>query len=271
MKITPQTKIIDMIKEYPELVDVLASYNSHFGLLKNPIMRRTFARLATVRHASKVAGVNLAELIKLLNNAIGETVSDADVAAGEDERSQADLSSYPVKDIIEQRHVRTTSLDVREVMKNHGEPFPVIMQAVAKVKQGEALVLETLFEPAPLYDVLKKKGFEHQTEVLADDHYKIWFYREAIKETQQENADRKDRIREEGGTVYLDVRGLEPPGPMAMILETMAKLDPSKRLVVQHERVPMFLYPKLDEKGYTYETQEIDQRNVKLIIKPKNH
>ena len=268
MKITPQTKIIDMIQAYPELVDVLASYNGHFGLLKNPIMRRTFARLATVRHASKVAGVNLAELIKLLNNAIGETVPDIDTT--ESEASQGE-SGVPVRDIVEQRPVRTTALDVRGIMKAGGEPFREIMQAVAKVKQGEALVLETLFEPAPLYDVLKKKGFEHQTEVLADDHYKIWFYREAIKETQQENADRKDRIREEGGTVYLDVRGLEPPGPMAMILETMAKLDPSKRLVVQHERVPMFLYPKLDEKGYTYETQEIDQHNVKLIIRPKVH
>ncbi len=271
MKITPQTKIIDIIKTDPELIDVLAAYNSHFELLKNPLMRRTFARLATVRHASKVAGVNLTELIRLLNNAIGETVSDADMVDREDSKISSDMPVYQVKEIIGQRHIKTTTLDVREVMKNHGEPFPVIMQAVAKVKQGEALVLETIFEPAPLYDVLQKKGFEHQTEMLADDHYKIWFYRAAARNVQQENADMKDRIREEDGTVYLDVRRLEPPQPMAMILETMARLDPSKRLVVQHERVPMFLYPKLDEKGYTYETHELDQHNVQLIIKPKVH
>ncbi len=270
MKITPQTKIVEMIKAHPELVTVLASYNSHFELLRNPIMRKTFARFATVSHAAKVAGVNLADLIKLMNNAIGETVSDADMVDREDSKISPDIPIYPVKDIIEQRHIKITNLDVREVMKNHGEPFPVIMQAVAKVKQGEALVLETIFEPAPLYDVLQKKGFEHQTEMLAEDHYKIWFYREAARDVQQENTDMKDRIREEGGTVYLDVRGLEPPQPMAMVLGTMAKLDPAKRLVVQHERVPMFLYPKLDEKGYTYETHELDQHNVQLIIKPKS-
>ncbi len=292
MKITPQTKIVDAIKAHPELIDVLASYNSHFELLKNPIMRKTFARLATVKHAAKVAGVNLTELIKLLNSAIGETVSDADMVEREDSKPASDMPVNPVREtrsltggfkplsvldpvgfsngvkaVIEQKHVKTVNLDVRDIMKKGGEPFHVIMQTAAKIKQGEALVLETIFEPAPLYDVLKRRGFEHQTEVLAEEHVRIWFYRVTKKEDKQGKTDIRERIREEGDTVYLDVEGLEPPQPMALILETMAKLDPSKTLVVHHERVPVFLYPKLEERGYKYETHEFDSRNVKLIIK----
>lgn len=264
MKITPQTKIIDVIKPHPELIDILASYNSHFELLKNPLMRKTFAKLATVRHAAKVAGVNLTELIKLLNSSIGETVPEEDIRESGHEEKQTQI---PVRALIEQRHAKIINLDVRGIMKSGGEPFNVIMQTVAKIKQGEAFTLETVFEPAPLYDVLKKKGFESETEILSEDHYKIWFYRTSTKELRQEKPGIKDRLKEDGSTVYLDVRGLEPPQPMAMILETMARLDPSKRLVVHHERVPMFLYPKLDEKGYTYETHELDQHNVQLIIK----
>ncbi|MCL5276705.1 MAG: DUF2249 domain-containing protein, partial [Deltaproteobacteria bacterium] len=169
--------------------------------------------------------------------------------------------------IVEQRHAKTTSLDVRDVMRSGREPFGVIMRAAAKIRQGEALVLETIFEPAPLYDVLKDRGFEHQTEVLAEDHYRVWFYRTAEREGRREGLGVSERLREEDDTVYLDVRGLEPPGPMAMILETMAGLDPSKRLVVQHERIPMFLYPKLDEHGYRYETKELGPHSVQLVIR----
>lgn len=266
MKITPQTKIIDIIRAHPQIIEVLASYNSRFELLRNPIMRRTFARLATVEHASKVAGVSLTELVKLLNNAIGEKVSEEDIVEEKGDNKQAGI---PVKDIIEQNQVKTIKLDVRDIMKKGEEPFNIIMHTVANLNKGEALILETIFEPVPLYDVLKKRGFEHYTEALAHDHYKIWFYKTGWEKVEEEKNSTLNRIKEEGNTVYLDVRGLEPPQPMAMILETMAKLDPSKILVVRHERVPMFLYPKLEEKGYTYETHQIDKHNVQLLIRVK--
>ncbi len=266
MKITPKTKIADMIARHPELVDVLVSYNARFGLLKNPVMRNTFARLATVQHAAKVAGVNLSELISTLNRAAGEAVPDT-VAADLEERSGT--PSVPVRNFIEQRSVRTTPLDVRDIMKTGGEPFQIIMKTAARIPQGEALILETLFEPVPLYDVLAGKGFDHETEQLADDHFRIWFYRTAVTDARRQETDDRERIREQGNTVELDVRGLEPPGPMAMILETMARLDPAQRLVVLHERVPVFLYAKLDERGYAYETEELDAHNVRLIIRKK--
>lgn len=264
MKITPQTKILDIIRSHPDIIDVLASYNSRFRLLKNPVMRKTFARLATVQHAARVAGINLSDLIKLLNSTIGVTVSDEDACeSGIEEK----CSHVHVRDLIEQQHARITTLDVRDTMRSGGEPFNIIMKTVATVKQGQALMLETIFEPAPLYDVLRRKGFEHETEQLGEEHFRVWFYRLSEKTADRVQADARERIREEGDTVYLDVKGLEPPQPMALILETMAKLDPSKTLEVHHERVPVFLYPKLDERGYKHETHELDDRNVKLIIR----
>lgn len=270
MKITPQTKIIDIINQHPKLIDILASYNSHFELLKNPIMRRTFAKLATVKHASKVAGVSLRELIKLLNSAIGEQISEEEIT---DDKSVSVSEDIPIKDIVEQNQIKTFKLDVRDIMRNGDEPFNIIMQTVKKIKNGEALLLETIFEPAPLYEVMKKKGFQYQTEIISEDHYRVWFYKlkeKNLNNVEPEPMDPDKRIREEADTVYLDVRGLEPPQPMAMILETLAKLAASKTLIVQHERIPMFLYPKLNEKGFSYETHEIDQHNVQLIIKRKS-
>ncbi len=257
-----------MIRAYPVLIDVLVTYHDRFKLLKNPVMRRTFARFATVRHAARVAGVNLTELVQLLNNSIGEKVSD-EVSAGVDSSPQEGRppAGIPIKAMIERERIKVTGLDVRSIIRSGGEPFNMVMQTAARVKQGEAMVLDAPFEPAPLYDVLRRKGFEYQTEVLDANHYRVWFYRTTNAGTMQPGHDVAERLREEDDTVYLDVRGLEPPGPMALVLETMAGLDPSKRLVVQHERVPVFLYRKLDERGYRHETKERGPHDVQIIIR----
>nr|MBO2476101.1 hypothetical protein [Bacillota bacterium] len=69
-------------------------------------------------------------------------------------------------------------LDVREDIRNGNEPFPKIMAAVRNLAPGQALVLINSFEPVPLYQVLGAMGFSHRTEALADDHWRITFYRE---------------------------------------------------------------------------------------------
>ncbi|WP_436343569.1 DUF2249 domain-containing protein [Natronorubrum sp. FCH18a] len=58
-----------------------------------------------------------------------------------------------------------------------------------------------------------------------------------------------DRPRE-----VLDVRSLGPPEPLAKTLETLADRSDETVLVQRNDRAPQFLYPKLEARGYTYET-----------------
>ncbi|WP_290811002.1 DUF2249 domain-containing protein [Halovivax sp.] len=51
-------------------------------------------------------------------------------------------------------------LDVRKV---DGPPFDDIMAALDDLPAGERLTLIAPFEPAPLYDVLDRRGFDHET------------------------------------------------------------------------------------------------------------
>lgn len=53
----------------------------------------------------------------------------------------------------------------------------------------------------------------------------------------------------------LDVRELGPPKPMTETLETLADLD-DEVLVQVNDRAPQHLYPKLDDRGYEFETVE---------------
>jgi len=56
----------------------------------------------------------------------------------------------------------------------------------------------------------------------------------------------------------LDARELPPPQPLKNTLEQLAELDDSVVLVQFNDRRPQHLYPKLDDRDYTYDTLEAD-------------
>jgi uncharacterized protein (DUF2249 family) len=60
----------------------------------------------------------------------------------------------------------------------------------------------------------------------------------------------------EESAVTLDVRELPPPKPLRRTLERLAELDDDTSLVQLNDRAPQHLYPKLEDRGYTYETDE---------------
>lgn len=69
-------------------------------------------------------------------------------------------------------------------------------------------------------------------------------------------------------TERLDVRELGPPEPLRQTLETLADLDDDTVLVQENDRAPQHLYPKLDDRGYAYETVETDDATVTAIWNP---
>lgn len=53
--------------------------------------------------------------------------------------------------------------------------------------------------------------------------------------------------------VHIDVRGLEPPGPMVEILKLIDGGDDGQVIVAHLDREPIFLYPELDDRGWSHE------------------
>lgn len=52
----------------------------------------------------------------------------------------------------------------------------------------------------------------------------------------------------------LDARDLGPPEPLKQTLELLTELDDDTVLVQTNDRRPQHLYPRLEERGYEYET-----------------
>lgn len=72
---------------------------------------------------------------------------------------------------------RIRDLDVRDQLRRGEEPFERIMGAVSELDGNAVLRVRALFEPEPLYGVLGGRGFEHWTEKLGEEDWRVWFYR----------------------------------------------------------------------------------------------
>jgi hypothetical protein len=170
--ITGGTTVGRLLDEHPELVDFLASYHPRFERLRFGLLRKVMAPRVTVEQAAQMAGIPAEELLGALRRAVGEaepTGNHVVTPPGTDAPS-----ARPA--VLAAR--RPVHVDVRDDIRQGREPFARIMAAVKALRDEEALVLRTPFEPIPLYDVLGRRGLARWTERRASDDWSVWFYGE---------------------------------------------------------------------------------------------
>ncbi|MBI5529013.1 MAG: DUF438 domain-containing protein [Deltaproteobacteria bacterium] len=63
MQISADTKIHDLITEYPELLEFLVGYAEEFKKLRNPILRNTIGRVASIKEAAALANFSTDKLL----------------------------------------------------------------------------------------------------------------------------------------------------------------------------------------------------------------
>ena len=175
----------------------------------------------------------------------------------------------PLRDLEEARIV---DVDVRDDLRSGREPFGRIMAASRSLAADGVLRLRAIFEPYPLYRVMAAQGMTHWTERLADDDWRVWFFSDG-GETDPPKAAPPGEARSDPeipeGSVVLDVRGLEPPEPMTRTLAAIEGLDAATTLVHINERIPRFLLPHLEERGFTYHIRQQAPDLVRVFIRRK--
>ncbi len=68
---------------------------------------------------------------------------------------------------------------------------------------------------------------------------------------------------------HIDVRGLEPPLPMIAVLSWIENPESLDRVLVHLDREPIFLYPELNERAWTYEIVQGKPDEVLLALRPR--
>ena len=81
--IEAETKVGTLLEQYPELEDVLIGLAPPFKKLKNPFLRRSVAKVASLRQAAAVARLPVGELVNTLRKEVGQDPL-ADTRIGEE-------------------------------------------------------------------------------------------------------------------------------------------------------------------------------------------
>lgn len=265
MIINEQTKISEIIKSNEEAIEVIAKINSNFKKLKNPVLRKLLAPRVNVKQAAKIGGVSSNEMLKALGE-IGFQI---------DNQSSAESINTPeIKKRIIMNHLEKITLDVRPILNSGEDPFNKIMEHLKKMTDQQALLIINTFEPIPLLNILKDKGYTYETTRPSEQEVHTLLIKTSEgkqEETKEEKPTENwsfDQVEEsyKGKMAELDVRDLEMPMPMVSILEAIENIDTEHALYVHHKKLPQYLIPELENRDFSFVSKEIDDSNIKLII-----
>ena len=144
-----------LLEAYPELEEVLISIAPPFKKLRNPWLRISVAKIATLKHASSVGNVPLNELISKLREAVGQPMST---------KSYSDQDYFNEQPNWFSPDRITLSIDEDKVDDRDQMTLAPILSGAKNVKKGEIIELVTFFLPAPGIEVMKSRGTQYGHE-----------------------------------------------------------------------------------------------------------
>lgn len=163
-------------------------------------------------------------------------------------------------------------LDVRPILRDGGEPFGAIMQAVAALAPGQSLRLLATFKPIPLFQVLGQRGFEPSAREIGDGDWEVIFTPVGAPAPEPERAEPPAAAA--GGddawpepVVELDNRELEPPEPLVRTLEGVETLEPGQTLAALLPREPVFLFEELEARGHQWRGATEPEGHYRVVIR----
>ncbi|RUM65381.1 MAG: hypothetical protein DSZ05_06230 [Sulfurospirillum sp.] len=161
MEITPQTKIDTLLRNYPELELFLINLNPKYRKLKNPILRRTVAKIATLAQVAKIGGYEVTEFVNILRQAVGQPPLKGGITMEEKFTATPKwIKEEPVAEI-----------DAGRLLAEQKNPLAEVTIALKSMKNGDVLVIKSDFLPSPLIDTFKKQGHDVYALEEDDTHY----------------------------------------------------------------------------------------------------
>ncbi|HAQ20737.1 MAG TPA: hypothetical protein DCR40_16125 [Prolixibacteraceae bacterium] len=163
--ISPKTKVLQLIEAYPQLEEVLINYVPAFSKLRNPILRRTVAKIATLQQAAIIGNVKIEDLINLLRKEVGQDFVSISSETNYVTTQPGWFDANAVKHEI----------DIRKMLDAGEQPVNLVLADLNQLPAGEIYRVIAPFLPAPLIDKATSLNINHWINKEADDQYTICF------------------------------------------------------------------------------------------------
>ena len=271
--ITAKTKISELIKSNPKSVDAIASLAKPLEKLKNPILRKIMASRVTIGEAAKMGGTSVEEFKRVLLP-LGFTFK-------QEVSTKEEVSSEPKPTWLQQTNKADIDFyDVRPIIDNGADPLKEILGRFKTIEPGKILCIINNFVPTPLIHLLKQEKAEATfVEKISEKVFNTYFLKKEKEESRSsETVEEKLQMNDKESfdeicsqftkdqTKEIDVRELEMPGPMEMILSELQELPAGNALYINHKRVPVYLLEELADKNYQVHINNREEGNVKMLI-----
>ncbi len=165
--ITPKTKVMQLIDTWPHLEDVLIDYVPAFSKLKNPVLRRTVAKIATLQQAAAIGNVKVEELINRLRREVGQELISA---TGQTEYSTTKPEWHDPSLMVQR-------FDIREMLAAGEQPVNQVMADLKNLPAGKIYRLTAPFLPAPLIDKATSISLLFWVDKISEELFEIYFYK----------------------------------------------------------------------------------------------
>lgn len=153
MDINLHIKVSDLLDTYPHLESTLLELSPAFSKLRNPILRRTVAKVTTLQQAAKVAGISPILLLETLRQAAGLPIDNSNESI-DIENEQKDKPEW-----FDETNI-TIRFDARPIIESGENPMQEIIRLSKELQNNQIMELTAPFKPVPIMDLLKSKGFE---------------------------------------------------------------------------------------------------------------
>jgi len=164
-EITLQTTIAELLNDYDGMKDILIDINPKFKKLNNPILRRTLAKVATVKQAAFVGGMEPIDLLNALREAVGQEKLNKEKIEKTNEPSSELPSWYKAPEIV---------LNANELLKADKNPLAEVLITLRKLSDTDIIELQADFWPEPLIEEMEKKGLLVYCQKVSDSLYKTY-------------------------------------------------------------------------------------------------
>jgi hypothetical protein len=166
--IAPKTKIAELIDAYPQLEQVLIGYVPAFEKLRNPVLRKTVARVTTLQQAAVIGSVKVEDLINQLRKEVGQDQFTGEISAPYTTEQPGWFSETRV----------VAELDARGMLAAGEQPVNQVIADLQALDPGDIYRLLAPFMPAPLVDKASSLGISHWVTPNDDEEFTIYFCKE---------------------------------------------------------------------------------------------
>ena len=162
-----------MLDAYPLLEAKLITIAPAFEKLRNPILRKTVAKIATLEQAARIGGIPVRDLVRQLREAAGQPALP-DTSPCTAPAPPADPEpSWVASSVI----AAGDDMDGDSLLAQGIHPLGKVRERVAALSPGQTLRLTTSFRPVPLIEALRSDRVDTCSTAESTSRHLTYFHK----------------------------------------------------------------------------------------------